>query len=98
MITRLQEEKAAIRMEARQYQRMAEEKQQYDQESMAILREILVKTDQEVYALEEKLNLCRKRLLTLGMDGPMDHNGGGTANNACRGPLHLTSSKRLSST
>jgi hypothetical protein len=37
MITRLQEEKATIRMEARQYQRMAEEKQQYDQESMAIL-------------------------------------------------------------
>lgn len=76
MITRLQEEKAAIQMEARQYQRMAEEKQQYDHESMAMLQEILIRRDEEVFALEEMVNLYRNRVLTLGMDETMNRNGG----------------------
>ncbi|CAM6102546.1 unnamed protein product [Calypogeia fissa] len=76
MITRLQEEKAAIQMDARQYQRMSEEKQQYDQESMAMLQEILVKKDEEVYALEEEVNKYRERLLNLGMEELMDRSTG----------------------
>jgi hypothetical protein len=46
-------------MEARQFQCMAEEKQQYDQESLAMLQDILVEKDKEVYALEEELRLCK---------------------------------------
>ena len=34
MITRLQEEKAAMQMEAPQYQRMMEEQSEYDQEAL----------------------------------------------------------------
>ncbi|KAE8703975.1 hypothetical protein F3Y22_tig00110462pilonHSYRG00449 [Hibiscus syriacus] len=41
MILRLQEDKASIEMEARQYQRMMEENFAYDDEEMNILKEIL---------------------------------------------------------
>ncbi|BBN14905.1 hypothetical protein MPTK1_6g15460 [Marchantia polymorpha subsp. ruderalis] len=68
MITRLQEEKAAAQMECRQYQRMAEEKQQYDQEAIALLQDILVRRDKEMFNLEEEAKLYRQRLLSLTMD------------------------------
>ncbi|KAL2621173.1 hypothetical protein R1flu_001378 [Riccia fluitans] len=68
MITRLQEEKAAAQMECRQFQRIAEEKQLYDQEAMALLQEILVQRDQEVFRLEEEAKLYRQRLLGLTRD------------------------------
>lgn len=77
MITRLQEEKAAIQMEARQYQRMAEEKHEYDQESMALLQEILLRRDAEVYALEEELNQYRDKLLTYDTNELLHRSGGG---------------------
>lgn len=47
MILRLQEEKAAIKMEAWQYQRMVEEKSAYDKEEMEILKEIIVQWEKE---------------------------------------------------
>ncbi|KAL3680932.1 hypothetical protein R1sor_023888 [Riccia sorocarpa] len=68
MITRLQEEKAAAQMECRQYQRMAEEKQLYDQEAIALLQDILVRRDQEVFNLEEEAKLYRQQLLELSTD------------------------------
>ncbi|ONK75168.1 uncharacterized protein A4U43_C03F14060 [Asparagus officinalis] len=42
MITRLQEEKAAMQMEALQYQRMMEEQSEYDQEALQLLKSITV--------------------------------------------------------
>ncbi|KAL3680889.1 hypothetical protein R1sor_023845 [Riccia sorocarpa] len=68
MITRLQEEKAAAQMECRQFQRMAEEKQLYDQEALAVLQDILVRRDQEVFRLEEEAKLYRQKLLALTGD------------------------------
>lgn len=55
MIMRLQEDKASIEMETRQYQRMIEEKFAYDDEEMDILKEILVRKELENHYLEKKL-------------------------------------------
>eukprot|EP01018_Ginkgo_biloba_P035741 Gb_39049 [translate_table: standard] len=63
MITRLQEEKAAVQMEALQYQRMMEEQSEYDQEALQLLNEILVKREKEKQELEKEVELYRKRLL-----------------------------------
>lgn len=61
MITRLQEEKAQVQMEALQYQRMMEEQAEYDQEALQLLNEVLVKREKEVKDLEKELELYRKR-------------------------------------
>ncbi|KAK4427209.1 putative myosin-binding protein 5 [Sesamum alatum] len=61
MITRLQAEKAAVQMEALQYQRMMEEQAEYDQEALQIMRDILVKRDQDVKALESELEAYREK-------------------------------------
>lgn len=63
MITRLQEEKAAVQMEALQYQRMMEEQAEYDQEALQLLNEILVKREKEKQELEKELEICRKSVL-----------------------------------
>ncbi|XP_071735583.1 myosin-binding protein 2-like [Rutidosis leptorrhynchoides] len=58
MITRLQEEKAAVQMEALQYQRMMEEQSEYDQEALQLLNEHMMKKEKE-------LELYRKKVLDL---------------------------------
>lgn len=60
MILRLQEEKASIEMDARQYQRMIEEKTAYDAEEMSILKEILVRREREMHFLEKEIEAFRK--------------------------------------
>ncbi|XP_058005862.1 uncharacterized protein LOC110663222 isoform X2 [Hevea brasiliensis] len=55
MILRLQEDKASIEMEARQYQRVIEEKCAYDEEKMNILKEILVRREREIHFLEKEI-------------------------------------------
>lgn len=60
MIQRLQEEKASIEMEARQYQRMTEEKSAYDAEEMNILKEIIVRREREKHFLEKELEAYRE--------------------------------------
>ncbi|KAM0944165.1 putative GTD-binding domain-containing protein [Dioscorea sansibarensis] len=62
MILRLQEEKAAIEMEARQYHRMSEEKSAYDEEEMEILKEIIVRREREKHVLEGELEVYRQML------------------------------------
>ena len=47
MINRLQEEKAAMQMEALQYQRMMEEQSEYDQEALQLLTELMMKREKE---------------------------------------------------
>ncbi|KAF9606788.1 hypothetical protein IFM89_028164 [Coptis chinensis] len=59
MILRLQKEKASVEMEAKQYQRMIEEKSAYDEEEMNILKEILVRREREVHFLEKEVEAYR---------------------------------------
>eukprot|EP01018_Ginkgo_biloba_P025740 Gb_09060 [translate_table: standard] len=63
MISRLQSEKASVEMEARQFKRMVEEKTVYDQEAIDILKEILVKRERETLALEDEVEIYRRKLL-----------------------------------
>ncbi|CAN1758675.1 Myosin-binding protein 3 [Linum perenne] len=63
MINRLQEEKAAMQMEALQYQRMMEEQSEYDQEALQLLNELMVKREREKQELEKELDVYRKRVL-----------------------------------
>ncbi|XP_021745901.1 uncharacterized protein LOC110711786 isoform X1 [Chenopodium quinoa] len=60
MISRLQEEKASIEIEARQYQRILEEKSVYDAEEMDILKEIIVRREREKHFLEKEVEAYRK--------------------------------------
>ena len=62
MISRLQEEKAAVQLEARQFQRMVIEKVLYDQEAIEVLQEIIVKREEEKISLEEEIRVCREKL------------------------------------
>lgn len=62
MISRLQEEKAAVQMEARQFERMVLEKAMYDQEAIEALNELLVSREEEKLALEEEIRVCRENL------------------------------------
>lgn len=63
MITKLQEEKAAIQMEAIQYQRMMEEQAEYDQEALQLLNDLMVKRDKEKKELEKELAIYRSKVL-----------------------------------
>ncbi|XP_075516476.1 uncharacterized protein LOC142551233 [Primulina tabacum] len=65
MILRLQEEKASTEMEARQHQRIFEEKSAYDAEEMEILKEILVRREMEKHLLEKEVDGYRQ-MITLG--------------------------------
>ncbi|KAJ0702962.1 putative GTD-binding domain-containing protein [Helianthus annuus] len=62
MILRLQEDKASIEMEARQYQRMIEEKSAYDEEEMNILKEIVLRREREKHFLEKEVDAYRQML------------------------------------
>ncbi|KAG8634765.1 myosin-binding protein 2 [Manihot esculenta] len=62
MINRLQEEKAAMQMEALQYQRMMEEQSEYDQEALQLLNELMVKREKEKAELEKELEVYRKKV------------------------------------
>ncbi|PKI63169.1 probable myosin-binding protein 5 [Punica granatum] len=61
MITRLQAEKAAVQMEALQYQRMMEEQAEYDQEALQETNNLLAKREEEIKALEAELEAYRKK-------------------------------------
>ncbi|KAK7399914.1 hypothetical protein VNO78_11110 [Psophocarpus tetragonolobus] len=62
MINRLQEEKAAMQMEALQYQRMMEEQSEYDQEALQLLNELMMKREKEKQELEKELEVYRKKV------------------------------------
>ncbi|KAK9119544.1 hypothetical protein Scep_017637 [Stephania cephalantha] len=55
MITRLQAEKAAVQMEALQYQRMMEEQAEFDQRALQFLKDLLMKREEEIKVLEAEL-------------------------------------------
>ncbi|CAA7404077.1 unnamed protein product [Spirodela intermedia] len=62
MITRLQEEKASMQMEALQYQRMMEEQSEYDQEALQRLNDALTQKEVELEDLKVELERCGKLL------------------------------------
>lgn len=61
MITRLQAEKAGVHMEALQYQRMMDEQAEYDEEAIQILKDLLLKKEEDVRVLESQLDAYRDR-------------------------------------
>ena len=61
MITRLQAEKAAVQMEALQYQRMMEEQAEYDEEALQATNEMLIKREEEIKVLESELQIYRRK-------------------------------------
>ncbi|KAM3683860.1 hypothetical protein ACB098_12G179600 [Castanea mollissima] len=63
MISRLNQDKASVEMESRQYQRMIEEKCDYDEEEMNILKEILFRREMENHFLEKKIEEYRQMSL-----------------------------------
>ncbi|XP_023541661.1 probable myosin-binding protein 5 [Cucurbita pepo subsp. pepo] len=68
MITRLQAEKAAVQMEALQYQRMMEEQAEYDQEALQASNDLLAKREEEIKGLENELEAYRAKYGYLGED------------------------------
>ncbi|XP_019182676.1 PREDICTED: myosin-binding protein 2 [Ipomoea nil] len=62
MISKLQEEKAAMQMEALQYQRMMEEQSEYDQEALQILNDLMMKREKEKQELEKELETSQKKV------------------------------------
>lgn len=69
MITRLQDEKAAMQMEASHYQRMMEEQAEYDGEALAEANELLAQREQQVEELEAELENYRTQF---GGGGPTE--------------------------
>ncbi|KAL2485030.1 Myosin-binding protein 3 [Abeliophyllum distichum] len=63
MIDRLQEEKAAMQIEALHYQGMMEEQSEYNPEALQLLNELMVKREKEKQELERELEGVRKKLL-----------------------------------
>ncbi|KAJ4846993.1 hypothetical protein Tsubulata_017713 [Turnera subulata] len=59
MITRLQEEKAAVHMEALQYLRMMEEQEEYDMEALQKANDLLADREKEIQDLEAELEFFR---------------------------------------
>lgn len=60
MITRLQEEKASLHMEASQHLRMMEEQAEYDMEALERANDLLAEKEKEMQDLEAQLELYRK--------------------------------------
>ena len=71
MITWLQAERAAVRMEAIQYQRMMEEQAEYDQEALQATRDILSKREEQIKGLEFELMAYRENYGALSGQGFM---------------------------
>lgn len=63
MITRLQEEKAAVLVEARRYKLAAEERENHNHEAIGLLKEALLTKEDDLLALQELLSAYRERLL-----------------------------------
>ncbi|CAA0814697.1 Protein of unknown function- DUF593 [Striga hermonthica] len=70
VILRLQGEKAAVKMEAEQYKRLAEEKMCHAEESFAIVEDIIYQKELELAALDYQVQSYRYKLISLGCPDP----------------------------
>ena len=68
MIVRLQGEKAAVKMEASHYRRMAEEKIGHAEASLEVFEELMYQKEMEITSLEYQALAYKNKLLTLGSD------------------------------
>nr|DAD45361.1 TPA_asm: hypothetical protein HUJ06_003591 [Nelumbo nucifera] len=68
MILRLQGEKAAEKMEASQYKRMAEEKINHAEESLAIFEELIFQKEMEIASLEFQVQAYKNKLQSVGLN------------------------------
>ncbi|KAL9326060.1 hypothetical protein ACSQ67_006705 [Phaseolus vulgaris] len=68
MILRLQGEKAAVKMEASHYKRMAEEKIDHAESTLEVFEELMYQKEMEIASLEFQILAYRNKLLTLGSD------------------------------
>ncbi|KAM1731722.1 hypothetical protein ACFX11_017569 [Malus domestica] len=66
MILRLQGEKSAMKMEASQYKRLAEEKICHSEEALAIFEDLIYQKEMEIASLEFQLQAYRHKLLSMG--------------------------------
>jgi hypothetical protein len=89
MINRLQEQKAAMQMEAIQYQRLMEEQSEYDQDALQRLNELVVKREKEKQDLERELELYRHKvhlyeakMRKMSRHEADDHNGSSSASSS----------------
>ncbi|WOG96708.1 hypothetical protein DCAR_0416044 [Daucus carota subsp. sativus] len=70
MILRLQGEKAAVKMEAEHYKRLAEEKMCYAEESIQIFEDIMYQKEMEIASLDYQVQAYKYKLLSLGCNDP----------------------------
>lgn len=68
MISKLQNDKAGLQMEALQYQRMAEAKAMFDEQAIAVLQDHLLRREAEKSALEKEIETYRSSLFTHRME------------------------------
>ncbi|XP_027331878.1 myosin-binding protein 7-like [Abrus precatorius] len=68
MILRLQGEKAAVKMEASHYKRMAEEKIGHAEATLEVFEELMYQKEMEIASLEFQVLAYKHKLLTLGSD------------------------------
>ncbi|TKY54670.1 Myosin-binding protein 7 [Spatholobus suberectus] len=68
MILRLQGEKAAVKMEASHYKRMAEEKIGHAEATLEVFEELMYQKEMEIASLEFQVLAYKNKLLTLGFD------------------------------
>ncbi|OIV98516.1 hypothetical protein TanjilG_18800 [Lupinus angustifolius] len=68
MIMRLQGEKAAVKMEASHYKRMAEEKIGHADATLEFFEELMYKKEMEIASLEFQVQAYKHKLLSLGCD------------------------------
>lgn len=68
MILRLQGEKAAVKMEASHYKRMAEEKIGHAEATLEVFEELMYQKEMEIASLEFQVLAYKHKLLTFGCD------------------------------
>ncbi|KAK9697446.1 hypothetical protein RND81_08G038200 [Saponaria officinalis] len=73
MILRLQGEKAALEMEARQYKRIAEEKICHAHETLEIFQELVYQKELQIASLEFQVQAYKFKLAVSGCDDFSDH-------------------------
>ena len=85
MITRLQEEKAALQMDSSQYQRMMEDQIEYDEEVLQETNDLLIKLEEEVKTLDTELDIYRNKYGYLTRDDIMAHGGNDVSTRSVEG-------------
>lgn len=97
MITRLQEEKASLHMEALQNLRMMEEQAEYDMEALQSTNDLLAEKEKEIQDLEDELEYFRKKYPNESMlETILKSNGGDSRRRAVDIDSEVTSVKASS--